>query len=155
MRTIEWLLKYKLTKEQKIKLEIVGICNWCWGKWWFSFDSLFKKLEKISKNAERVKKYVKPTKKLILITSKLPSLKSDIKKLCMYSHDIDFELWGNIFHFIYANFDFITKIVSLIHWCPKYIKFIVFCVLSFGLHLFWWKYFRWGKRKTLSDILKY
>lgn len=134
MRTIDWLLKYKLTEEQKEKLRKIWVCNGCWGSGGYSFDNLFEKF------------YTRIELLPFVDVKKINSLYGDIRLLCMYNHDIDFERGGGVIDYIKANWDFVYKIIQLLHWTRLLPRIIIFITLFLGLNIFWRKYFNWWKK---------
>ena len=138
MKTINKLLKYKLSKKQKNILLDKKICNWCWWKWWINIDNLFHKFE------------LRVEKLPFINLDKLNLLYKDISQLCSFNHDIDFALGWNLWNYIYANFDFVYKIIKLLHWTSKYARIIIFITLFTWLNLFWRKYFSWGRKKQFA-----
>lgn len=100
MRTIEKILEYNLTNEEKEALVLWGIINGCWGKWWFNFDKF------IDDNICFIPWFDQKKKKKFF---------ADLKEIC-FEHDCDFRFkkW-----FLYSNFKFVRKIYLLITRAKK------------------------------------
>lgn len=137
MKTIDSLLKHNLNEQQKLYLEVKGYMNGCGGKWGFNF----------SKFIDRVKKMFNFKSK------KLNSFTRDLKRLCSENHDIDFTLGGGIRDYFKANYDFVCWILALLHWTDTKARIIVFVLVFIPLTVLGVTYFKWGKKKTLFDLL--
>lgn len=136
MRTIDALLKYNITPEEEEILLSNWYINWCWWKWWFSFDKILDYIW----NLEYIDK------------EKFKQFKIDLRRLC-YEHDIDFARWWFILAFLKANDEFVSKALQLMHWINnehlKYIKWLFWL----WMNIWWIKYFRWGFKTLELSIL--
>jgi len=141
MRTIERLLPYNFTDEEKQILENKGYANWCWWAKGLSFDKIFKAIIYVVKKADKFK------------AKKLKRLIKDIQLLCSYRHDIDFTLWWNLKDFYKDNMKFIEWILALLHWSNVITRAFVFIILFLGLNIFWLRFFKFRKKKLkLNDL---
>jgi len=141
MRTIDKILPYIFTPEEKKILQDKGFANWCWWAKGFSFDKIFKSIIYIVKKADKFK--VKKLKKLI----------KDFQLLCSFWHDIDFSLWWNLKDFYKANMRFIAWILALLHWSNIITRIFVFIILLLGLNILWLRFFKFRKKKLqLNDL---
>lgn len=139
IRTIDTLIKHELTDDQKFYLEIKWYMNGCWGKGGFNID-----------------KFIEIVKKLFNFKSKeLDDFTKDLKRLCSENHDIEFTLGGWLFDYFRANYDFVCSIIILLHWTNSRGRLLVFIIVFIPLTVLGVTYFKWGKKKTLTELLKW
>lgn len=118
MRTIDKLLPYSLSEEQKSLLTQAQIINWVWGAWECLEDIVDDIFEFIQKHAKDK-----------IDVNKLQSLWNDIQRLSI-PHDIEFyfKLW-----FYRSNFRFAKNLFHLLHWAwyKRFsIAFVAFILLN-------------------------
>ena len=138
MKTIDNLLRYKFTEEQKLALKTLGISNGCgWAKG-FKFINLKNRIEKLP----------------FVDKKRLNKLYWDIEQLCNYNHDIEFYLWGGIIDYFRANYFFALNCIGLLHWTSTKARLGLFLLLLLWLTLFGWRFFNWGARKDINNLYK-
>jgi hypothetical protein len=140
MRTINKLLIYKFTAEQKLILKSLWVVNGCWWAKWFKFEYLFSLVKWIVWKCNKVKAH------------KLWKLFTDFQLLCNFTHDIDFYLWWSLKDFYRANMQFIEWILKLLHWSSWHIRWFVAIILFLWLNIIWLFYFHYRKKRI--DIKK-
>lgn len=118
MKTIQRILNYHLTEEQREALYTGGIINWCGGEGSFSFD------EFLEKNIEVLDMFIHDKKTELLC---------DLRRICE-EHDIDyfFKNW-----FTKSNLIMAIKVFKLLHWIPFMKRFLICSVLFFMLQKNW------------------
>ena len=129
MRTIDKLLPYSLSEEQKSLLTQANIINWVWGAWECLEDIMDDILLLIQKHAKKK-----------IDVNKLQSLWNDIQRLSI-PHDIEFyfKLW-----FYRSNFRFAKNLFHLLHWA--WYKGLIIAILTFGALNKRWKKFYFNKK---------
>jgi len=101
--------------------------NWCGGEWAFKFSTIRDKVKKLP--------FVDP--------DLLDSCYMTIEIRACNPHDDKFELWGGIYDFIKANYEFAIDVVRILHWTTITGRAIVFLSLFTWTTLFWRKFFNW------------
>lgn len=119
--------KYIFSEEEILLLKEKWTINWCGWKWWFDFDCLLKTL------IQQLESY---------LPEKSESLFKKVEMIC-YSHDYEFSLWGNYYHFIRANFRFAKDTFALLTWTKLYQRIILSLTVFLVLNLMWKKYFNY------------
>lgn len=137
MRTLEKLLTYNFSDEDKIKLEILWIVNWCWAKWRFNFSNFVDKVENY----------------IWFKSEKFDSFKKDVKEFCSFQHDVRFWEWWNIIDFFIANLEFINWMLNFLHWTSVKRRILVFIILFFWLTFLWFSAFNFWEKRSIREYL--
>jgi hypothetical protein len=118
MKTIERILNYHLSEDQRDCLYEAGIINGCGGEWAFSFDIFLKK------NVEILD---------IFLVEKKQELLCDLRRICE-EHDLDyfFKKW-----FTKSNIIMAIKVFKLLHWIPRFKRFAICVTLTILLQRKW------------------
>lgn len=137
--TISKLLRYKITRTQRIALYMLEHINWCWGRWGTSFDGIMDMVQKLD--------YFDPVK--------FKKFKRDLKKLCE-EHDIDFGRGWLFLKFWKANRVLVEGIDKLTHWIEEKDqkkKELALKALKLGLNTVGMKYYRWSFKTATFESL--
>ncbi len=114
MKTIDKILEYNLSYEEKKALYECWICNWIGGKW--------ANIENLIENILEILPYFDKKKKTKLI--------QDMIELAN-EHDIQtrFKMW-----FTKSNYKFAKKVYHLLHWCKFkhriWFAFVIFILMQ-------------------------
>jgi len=126
MKTINRLVKQSWFSRAEIAVyRKMGICNWAWWKWGIKFTQELRKLKFFDKWKEK-----QLLKDIDLI--------SDI-------HDIRFHIWGWVFSFLRANYNFSCNMMQLFRWTTPMSRFLMFLTLMLWLNTIWIKYYIFNK----------
>jgi len=118
MKTIETILSYCFSEEQREALYVCWIINGCGGEWSFSFDDF------LEKNIEVLD---------IFLHEKKTELLCDLRRICE-EHDVDFffQKW-----FLKSNLIMAIKVFKLLHWIPISKRFAISTILFILLSKKW------------------
>ena len=126
MKTINRILQDNwFTRVEIAVYRKMWVCNWAWWKWWIKFTKELAKLPWFKK---------KKWKQLLI----------DID-LISDCHDIRFHLWGWLFDFLRANWNFSYNMIRLFHWTTPMSRFLLFTTLFLWTTLVGFRYFTWTK----------
>lgn len=142
IKTIDSILIYEFTEDEKILLKNFNIINGCWWSKWFKFKYIFSIIKFI------LKLYWKTD------LTKFEKLIKDFENFCSYVHDIDFTLWWGLKDFYEANINFIIWILKLLHWSNAFIRILITIVLYIWLNIIWLLHFEFRKKKLTLEELK-
>jgi len=122
--------------ERYIELEQKWIINWCWAKWWFSFDRFFENKIKLFNNHKQ---------------ELFKSLELSIQLKCCWPHDVRFYNWWGLFAFTYANYKFSKSLFYILDWTIMWNRIFAFLITFLWLMIWWISAFNWTfKKKNIS-----
>ena len=101
--------------------------NWCGWEWGFKFSTIRNKIKKLP----------------FVNIKKLDKCYYDIEEKACNPHDDKFELWGGIYDFLRANYEFGLDVIKLLHWTTLSGRLSIFLLLFFWTSTFWIRYFNW------------
>lgn len=101
--------------------------NWCGWEWGFKFTIIRKWIKKLP----------------LLDDDKIDKTYYNIEINACDPHDDKFEVWGWLYDFLKANYDFINDLLIELHWTTTPWRFLILSTVFPLMNTVWIKYFNW------------